>query len=300
MPTVLIVDDNPGDRELASCVLEELGETQCWYAGDGREGLAVLRDHLPDVVLTDLRMPQMDGLELVKHIKADHPKLPVILMTSDGSEQIAVEALRQGAASYVSKNSLASHLPATVRQVLAVVHADQHREKLRNRITFREVSFDLSNNPDLIPPLIGYLLDEGDGVFLLDPADRTPIGMALQEALHNSLYHGNLELSSDLRENDIGDYFGLADQRRELEPYKHRRIHLTVRETPSLIEYRIGDDGPGFDPHKVPDPTAPENMERVSGRGLLLIRTFMDEVRFNDRGNEITLVKRARAEVPVP
>ncbi|HEY1379785.1 MAG TPA: ATP-binding protein [Gemmataceae bacterium] len=53
------------------------------------------------------------------------------------------------------------------------------------------------------------------------------------------------------------------------------------------------DEGPGFDPATLPDPLDPANLERASGRGLLLIRTFMTEVRHNDRGNEITLVLRS-------
>ena len=55
----------------------------------------------------------------------------------------------------------------------------------------------------------------------------------------------------------------------------------------------IRDEGPGFDPTKLPDPTDPANMEKASGRGLLLIRTFMEEVRHNDQGNEITMVWRS-------
>ena len=54
----------------------------------------------------------------------------------------------------------------------------------------------------------------------------------------------------------------------------------------------VQDEGPGFDPSSLPDPTEPANLERVSGRGVLLMRTFMDEVSYNQVGNEVTLVKR--------
>jgi anti-sigma regulatory factor (Ser/Thr protein kinase) len=65
--------------------------------------------------------------------------------------------------------------------------------------------------------------------------------------------------------------------------------------THSEATISIRDQGPGFDPKSLPDPTDPENIGKISGRGLLLIRTFMDDVRFNDTGNEITLVKRKPA-----
>ena len=58
------------------------------------------------------------------------------------------------------------------------------------------------------------------------------------------------------------------------------------------MTYTIRDEGPGFDVNNLPDPTDPANLEKPSGRGMLLIRMFMDAVRYNDMGNEITLEKR--------
>jgi len=57
----------------------------------------------------------------------------------------------------------------------------------------------------------------------------------------------------------------------------------------------VRDEGSGFDPAALPDPTAPANLERVSGRGVLLLRTFMDEVIYNELGNAVTLVKRCHS-----
>ena len=61
------------------------------------------------------------------------------------------------------------------------------------------------------------------------------------------------------------------------------------------VTYRIRDEGPGFDRSALPDPTDPANLEKVSGRGLMLIHAFMDEVSHNASGNEITMAKRAEA-----
>ena len=67
---------------------------------------------------------------------------------------------------------------------------------------------------------------------------------------------------------------------------------MTAKLSPAEAHFVIRDEGPGFDPSACPDPTDPANLEKRSGRGLLLIRTFMDEVAFNEAGNQITLVKR--------
>jgi anti-sigma regulatory factor (Ser/Thr protein kinase) len=125
-----------------------------------------------------------------------------------------------------------------------------------------------------------------------DRTERMRVGMALQEALVNAIYHGNLEVSSDLRQEDERVFHDLADNRRRQPPYRERRIHVRVCLGRSETVYVVQDQGPGFDPGSLPDPTDCHNLDRIGGRGLMLIRTFMDHVAHNPRGNEITMIKR--------
>jgi anti-sigma regulatory factor (Ser/Thr protein kinase) len=121
--------------------------------------------------------------------------------------------------------------------------------------------------------------------------DVLRVGTALSEALRNAVDHGNLELSSSLREADDGSYEALR-QRRQLEPpYRDRRVHVETVFSRTEARFTIRDEGPGFDPNSLPDPTDPENLLKPSGRGIMLMRTFMDDVTFNERGNEVTLVR---------
>src|SRR5262249_49705046 len=122
MPKVLIVDDSAFDRQRAGKLLELrpgepalefAGELQVVYASDGQEALTVIEAEKPDLVVTDMQMPGMDGLNLVRRVRIKYPLIPVILMTSQGSEEIAIEALRRGAASYVPKRNLPHPLRAT-------------------------------------------------------------------------------------------------------------------------------------------------------------------------------------------
>src|SRR4051812_34793189 len=98
MAKVLIVDDSPVDRQLAGRLLEKETDLTPVYATGGKDALAAIDRENPEIVVTDLQMPDMTGLELVMDIQARHPGLPVILMTGQGSEEIAVQALRNGAA----------------------------------------------------------------------------------------------------------------------------------------------------------------------------------------------------------
>ncbi len=102
--------------------------------------------------------------------------------------------------------------------------------------------------------------------------------------------------SSDLRNDDGNRFEEMAAQRRTTPPYCDRRLHVKILLTADEACFTIRDEGPGFDVRRTPDPTTPENMLLCSGRGLLLIRTFMDEVSHNETGNRITMRKRCLKE----
>lgn len=300
MTTILVVDDSPVDQRLAGRLLEtrtgpagaEPTGFAVVYAANGREALAVIARDAPAAVVTDLQMPELSGLDLVHLVRAKHPLVPVVLMTAHGSEEMAVQALQAGAASYVPKRVLARDLLPTVAAVVEAAQTRRDHDRLMRCLTRTEAHFVLDNDPSLIPPLVGYLRDN---VFRMSGSDDTGlvrVTMALREALVNAIEHGNLEMDSALRERDDNEYHRLADERRADPRYARRRVHVTARETPTEAVYVIRDEGPGFDTTKVPDPTDPANLEKPCGRGLLLIRAFMSEVRYNARGNEVTLVCR--------
>jgi anti-sigma regulatory factor (Ser/Thr protein kinase) len=225
--------------------------------------------------------------------------VPVILCTSKGSEQTAVEALQRGAASYVPKRLLASDLRETVDQVLSSAAQQGFRSEVMESMVESESTFELKSDRRLFSPLISYLQECLANLGTLDDADRTRVGVALEEALVNAAEHGNLELDSALRGSDRKAYVELADERRSAEPYRDRRVHVSARLSRREARFVIRDEGAGFDPGSLPDPRDPENLLKVSGRGVLIMRTFMDEVSFNDEGNQVTLVKLcARGDEP--
>lgn len=290
--TVLVVDDSAMDRHLAGAIVQKMGGWQALFASHGVEALAMLEQQKPDVVLTDMLMPEMDGLQLVQAIRSKYPLVPVILMTAHGSEDIAIQALQKGAASYVPKKILARDLAETLEQVLAASKTRMQEARLLQRMETFETRFVLDNDTSLIPPLVGHLEEDVNRLKLCDPSGLVLLGVALHEALTNAILHGNLELSSEMREKDEKEYYRLGVERRAMEPFRDRRVMVTARFTREELTFIIGDEGPGFDPNILPDPTDPSNLGKISGRGLLLIQTFMDRVKHNDKGNEITMSKR--------
>lgn len=121
-------------------------------------------------------------------------------------------------------------------------------------------------NPDAIQIMMSILARLG-----FPEKDAFAVHLALEEAIVNAHKHGN--------HNDAG-----------------KRVRITYRITAQQMRATIEDQGQGFNPGEIPDPTAPENLEKPSGRGLMLMRRFMTSVRFNRRGNRVTLCKQRTNE----
>src|SRR6185436_1605480 len=108
------VDDSPVERRVMGGLLGTNPDWAVEFAGDGAEALDRCFTQEPDLVITDFNMPTMDGLQLLNKLKQRHPRIPVIIATAAGSEELAVTALEQGAASYVPKILLARDLNRVV------------------------------------------------------------------------------------------------------------------------------------------------------------------------------------------
>jgi CheY-like chemotaxis protein/anti-sigma regulatory factor (Ser/Thr protein kinase) len=277
---------------MTGALIEQMPGWRALYAESGEDALAAIARERPRVVLTDLNMPNMDGLALVVEVHRLYPAVPVVLMTAYGNEEIALQALREGAASYVPKKSLERDLASTLERVAAAAQVERRHQRLLERLAQAELQFVLDNDSLLVKSLVAHLRSYLVRLGQCDETAITRVCIAREEALLNAIYHGNLELSSDLRQDDEGAYYRLAEERRGMAPFRDRQVVCAARLSRAEFRVTIRDEGPGFDPSTLPDPTDPANLGRIGGRGLLLIRTFMDSETHNQSGNEITLVKR--------
>ena len=297
MTRVLVAEDSKTQALQVKLLLEAAGYEVC-LAKNGLEAVEKIKEFDPLVLLTDLEMPEMDGLELIREIKHQELTLPVILMTGRGSEEIALEALKAGAASYLPKRIMAQALVSTISEIAEIAMTTLDDRALQKRLTNAEFRFDIGNESALAHTLVFYLGKQLMAMQAIDEISNMQITMALTEALTNAINHGNLELDSAMRELENGSekYHQLADERRSREPYQDRSVKVCATLSTEEAKFVVKDDGPGFDTSEIPDPTDPANMEKSSGRGLMLIYTFMDEVSHNDSGSEITMIKRFTEE----
>jgi CheY-like chemotaxis protein len=297
MATILVVDDSSVDRRFVGGLLQRDGKYQVEFAEDGAQALSKMREMTPDMIVTDLQMPNRNGLELVTAVRMHHAQVPIVLMTGHGSEALAVEALQRGAAGYVPKALLGERLLDAIDEALSMSRADRSYEQLIACLNRCEFRFELDNDGSLVDPLVDLVQQMVAGMRLTDATGRFRVGAALKEALFNAIYRGNLEISfQEMQDARSGLALGQGDdlirKRRETAPHRDRRVKVFVTIGPEEARFVVGDDGPGFEPGKIPAAGQPGSLDPETGRGLVLIRAFMDEVTFNDKGNEITLIKR--------
>ncbi|MBU1161642.1 MAG: response regulator, partial [Proteobacteria bacterium] len=133
METVLIVDDEKNYPLILSAILEEEG-FETFTANSGREALEILANTDIDLVLTDMKMPSMDGIELLERIKDKDQDLPVIMMTAYGTVDKAVEAMQKGAYSYILKPFDNEQLIVYVSKAVGMYRVVKENRQLRNDV----------------------------------------------------------------------------------------------------------------------------------------------------------------------
>jgi CheY-like chemotaxis protein len=262
------------------------------FAGAAADAQAIPAVRPVDVVLVDLGNPHLDGVDVVSTLHSRHPHIPIVLMSAPYAVSVALEAVRKGAVNHFPRDLLDTE-PAAVLETLRAA-ADGHQRKTRAAalLVHQSFEFTLDNDRTQVPAVVGRLADAAIEVGLCDRPTATRVGVALEECLLNAIIHGNLEMSSDLRQTDEAHYDRQIEERRRRSPYAERRVTVTARLSRTEGAFVVHDEGPGFDVRTIPDPTDPAHLFRVGGRGILLMRSFMTAVQFGERGNRVTLVKR--------
>jgi DNA-binding response OmpR family regulator len=295
MPTILIVDCSDQERALIRGLLGEKSSWQLLDVASAAVAKDLLHERPIDMILVDLSTAGLPEERFLDYLRREKTQIPVVLLTTQTDENSAlVEALGIGAVSYVPKSMLARDLMITVERLLGLTGCRRRHAQLWQCLTATECSYSIKgNNLALLSAAIGQ---EDFGV--TTHGNRTQIALALDEAMTNAIIHGNLEVSSKYREGDGEEFYQRIRKRQNQYPYSERTLSIDAFFKIGEARFVIRDEGPGFDPSRVSDPTHRSNLDKPYGRGLFLIRAFMDEVLFNQAGNEITLVKRAPITIP--
>ena len=273
MSRILIVDDDHMTRQLLRKVLTKAGFVTT-VAKDGVEALTALRAHKFDLLLLDVWMPRMNGLELLAKLRARKAPPRVIVMTSDDAPETLLKVVRERAFKYVHKPVATLTLLQTVRDTLKSAPPPPV-EVISGSPEWVEVEAPCTREAAEHIHTVMTQLDAD-----LDPAVRDSIAYAFRELLLNAVEWGG-----------------------KLDP--KRKVRIACLRTARMLLYRIADPGPGFKienlahaavGHSPDDPIAHVPLReakgiRPGGFGLLMVRNSVDELIYNEKRNEVVFVK---------
>ena len=288
---VLVVDDDPVTLDCLAETVRLIGLDAC-EASDGDEAIQVFEQQEPSLVVTDVRMPNMDGLSLTSQIKARRPDCPVVIVTGYGDESTAVAALKAGACDYLRKPFQISELKNTLQRAMSLIRARTMEFEAMQSLRKLSWSFEIGNDIEILGGLLTVMLRPVD-VWLTE-SEKLQIRMGLQELLINAIEHGNLGITAEEKQEALTNdsYETLIKARCQLPTNTARRVTVWMENDPVQREFRcrIRDEGDGFDW----EPLLQGNAESIpvlagSGRGIFLVKTLMPHIEYFGKGNEVAL-----------
>lgn len=295
MPEIrtLVVDDEPPIRQLLSFQLAHLG-CKVIEAGDGQTALDSIRSEPVDLIFTDVRMPKMNGLQLLQAVRAMSPETSVVVLSGFATVEDTVEALRLGALDFIHKPFEQADVVRAVERYWRLNQEGHLTAEIRSSLQESSRVFVIPSDHNAAGLIARSLTQDLPGLGLGTPSERESVTLAVHEAILNAIIHGNLGVPSSLKNDDAPHFERLLEERRRDPTYGQRAVRIEYRADRTYAEYMIEDEGDGFDFRKLPHPNDSSAMLEVSGRGLLIIRLTMSEVSWNDRGNRVRLVWRPR------
>ena len=289
---ILLVDDEPEILEVIKEFLELKGHT-VETANNGKSGLDMVLGHNDfDLVFSDIGMPEMDGLTLLEKIRSNDIDTPVILISGQSDVSNTIRALQLGALDFIVKPVYLKSVEEALDKIDTAMAAERENKAVVDLISEQKVVLSITSDLNKIRNVISYFnryTHDLCGVFDLD---GNKLAICLQESLTNAIIHGNFKVESKLKEEDWSAFDNLIKERQADPELGKKKVFITLYQTPDRLAFEIRDEGDGFDPAILPDPTHPESWLKLSGRGILFIRSYMDEVSWNDVGNSITMVKK--------
>lgn len=264
---ILVVDDEEMVRSVLSRFLSQRGY-RVLLAEDGQAALDIFPQNPIDLVLSDVRMPGLDGLQLLAAIKELNPRTPVVLISGYGDVSTVVQALKAGAENFLSKPLNMQILGEVIERSLAL-SCIQPRSELALPGMTQRTKMQVPSRSELVCDLVYHIALSAVAVGYAQHDLDNNLRLALVEALTNAMEHGN-----------------------GWDEAKQISVDCTV--SLNMLQVSIADQGTGFDHNRLPDPTHTENLLCERGRGIFLMRSIVDQVAFNQAGNQVTLFHQRR------
>jgi anti-sigma regulatory factor (Ser/Thr protein kinase) len=258
-------------------------------------GLDELAKSHYDLVIARVRNADKNGLRPLLEGKNIRPESLFILLAAKATSQGAVMALRAGASDLLVEPFSIEDVANSAETAIAPLREQIHARKAFCLITAESREFLIPSDETAIGPVVDILVENLTRAGVCSMIESRLVAMALTEAIANAMYHGNLNISPQLiYELSTEEFQEEIRKRKSNDEYRERKIRIRCDLNPAAVKYVISDDGEGFyHIEALSAANTPADVDSPAGRGLFLLKNIMDEVIYNEKGNEVTLIKRA-------
>ena len=292
---VLIVEDDFASREFL-INLVKLEGYKVFSAANGFEGITEYEKHKPDLIVSDIQMPKMDGLQMLKRLREQKSDAIFIITTAYGSEDYAIDALRSGANNYLKKPIERKNLLSLLKKYKSLVASRKLAKKAEGKIIERFLKVEFSTNYNHISSIVTQLINEiKDNIAEIE---KTNIELGLDELITNSIEHGNLEITYDEKQEASDDNVltELYKKKMSNPELANRKLIIEYSHNKNWFEWIITDEGKGFDWKSIPDPTEDGHLMDLNGRGIFITHFLFDEMEYIGKGNKVRIRKYIKSE----
>jgi serine/threonine-protein kinase RsbW len=262
---ILIIDDHDDLATALKDVFEKIGhQVECLETRNEAVSLDDIRRF--DLVITDL-----DGENLISESNQNGNSLPCLPYISSSSLKLdeQIKAFKICASNFKRDEFNEDELKNFVETILNYkIQFVDKKEVIQN--LHEKIEFELPSAISTMHAVLDYLIKRVEKLGVINP-EQSNLFIALDEAFVNAVKHGNKFDSNKL-------------------------VRICAEVSSKEARFTVEDEGDGFDVNAIPDPLDPANLFKTSGRGVLFIYNIMDEVKYNERGNRLTMVKKSDVE----
>lgn len=289
---ILIVEDEEVNLRLMEGMLSHLGH-RLILARNGKQALKKFYKLKPDIVILDILMPRISGIEVLQEIRNKDTGTIVIMVTASNKEEHAIESLRLGANNYLKKPVNYDDLVPLIHKYNSAIQKKSTERQILSRMLRKKMIMEIENDLQLIAKVAQYLANETASIFNED--EIVSVNIAMLELLVNAFEHGNLginyaEKSKAIKERRLDR---LYQERLSNPPYNKRMIKIEFTLEKDFCEWTIEDEGEGFDANileKIKD----DMRDHEHGRGIFISKLHLDEMEYLDGGRTVRALKRVK------
>lgn len=296
---ILIVDDDPNVIDLLAGLIRSIGFTDIMTAQDGEVGLRIFHEYHPDLIITDIEMPKIDGLELLEKVKKSVPETIVIIISGQSNPENVIEALERHADNFLAKPFSIAKLSQILKKYEKLISENVIYNEFEHQVVSNNFVIEARSDIHHIDKLVVFLLKQCGT--LISQEDRHNLKLGLYELIVNAVEHGNFEITYEEKTAALNDLEGkgIMDLYRvkSSDPVLGRRkVIIEFIMDSDRFEWKITDEGPGFDWKNVKNPLTEGRFE-MHGRGIYLSGFIFDLLEYIGKGNSVK-VTRFRSRQP--